>query len=105
MRIKPSHLHSTCRNIRLVYLIIVFLLPFIQVSGSTATEPYSFFVSGYPAKNECSSKESSKTGLTSGTLAFSSAAKSIEARFRTVRSSLGTSLRSDKFSYFGIVIR
>lgn len=72
---------------------------------SADAEQYSFFVSGYPADNPRSIKESSAIGLVSGSLSKSTVGTSLEARFRTLGFSGGTSLRSDRFRFFGIVIR
>jgi hypothetical protein len=69
------------------------------------TEPYAFYVSGFPAENRCSSKESAGIGITSGTLTRSSSDASLEFRFRTSDFSVGTSLRSDKYRLFSIVVR
>lgn len=69
------------------------------------SEPYTFFVSGYPAANQRSISASDGIGITSGTLSKSSSDTSLEFRFRTSDFSVGTSLRSDKYRLFSIVVR
>ena len=102
MQGRTLDLRRICRNARLWALAVACVLPLIQLS---AADSYQFFVSGHPAENKCSTKESSAVALVSGTLSKATDASSLDARFRTARESAGIALRSDKFCYFGIIIR
>ncbi|MBP3404460.1 MAG: hypothetical protein J6N18_00005 [Kiritimatiellae bacterium] len=101
MRRKTLNLSRICRRAQLGILTVACVLPFVQA----AADSYRFFVSGYPAENNCSSKESAAVALASGTLSTATVASSFDARFRSLCESQGVSLRSDKFCFFGIVIR
>lgn len=102
MRRRTFNLYRICRCAQLRTLTVACVLPFAQ---AVAADPYQFFVSGYPAENNRSSKESAAVALASGTLSAATVASSFDARFRSLCESQGVSLRSDKFRFFGIVIR
>ena len=102
MRRRTFNLYRICRCAQLRTLTVACVLPFVQ---AVAADSYQFFVSGYPAENNRSSKESAAVALASGTLSMASSALSLDARFRTMCESQGVALRSDKFCFFGIIIR
>lgn len=74
-------------------------------TNSAGKVTYQFLVSGYPAANECKSFETDASSLETSTRTKSTAASSLEARYRTWMDSDGIALRSDRFRFFGIVIR
>ena len=102
MRGRIFYLRCICRCAQHLILTVACVLPSLQL---VAEDSYQFFVSGYPAENKCSNKESSAVALISGTLSMASSALSLDARFRTMCESEGVALRSDKFCFFGIIIR
>ena len=105
MRRKIFGLRCTCRSAKIYALMLSGILTFVGTAVSAEPESYSFLISGYPAKNERSSLASATSELETGTLSLSSAASQFDTRFRTARESAGIALRSDKFCYFGIIIR
>ena len=94
------HRRSIKRMLRLITVGTLSIVSF----GSLAEE-YKFFISGFPADNNCSSLESNATALETSSLTKSSDAMSIDARYRSWKESTGIALRSDKYRFFGIVIR
>ena len=82
----------------------------LAVVAATALIPsradtYQFIVSGYPAANVSYSAASSGTSLVTATRRQSTAAQSLEARFRTWDESDGVALRSDKYKGMILIIR
>lgn len=74
-------------------------------SAVSQAEVYQFIVSGYPVDNVSSSLASDVSSLATSTLATSSDATGLEARYRVWYESDGTALRSDKFIGMFLYIR
>ena len=78
------------------------------VSLMASADEYQFIISGDPvaaATVDSSTAVSSGTSLVTGTLATSTAAASLEARYRTWDESDGVALRSDEFKAMVIFLR
>ena len=77
----------------------------LAAATPTRADGYQFIVSGYPAANVSYSAASSGTSLVTATRRQSTAAQSLEARFRTWDESDGIALRSDKYKGMILIIR
>lgn len=74
-------------------------------TNSAGDVTYRFIVSGYPAADGSSSFGTDATSLETSTCTEPTEASSLETRYRTWKDSDGIALRSDRFRFFGIVIR
>ena len=86
-------------------LLLIGVAALLLVPMEALADDYQFIISGDPvaASTEgCRVVASSGTSLETGMLTASTAADSLEARYRTWYESNGTSLRSDK--YHGMII-
>ena len=77
----------------------------LAAATPASADGYQFIVSGYPAANPSHSDVSSGTSLGVGVLASTSASAALEARARTCDDSVGTALRSDKYTAMIIIFK
>ncbi len=97
---KPRHhLHALAALFCLLSVALV-------VPTAASADDYQYIISGDPEYDPPASfLASGGTSLTGGPLSNRSASDALDARYRTDMASIGTGLRSDKYSGFSIIIR